>query len=463
MRLAFWQRKTPKGPTASSPWDRWLTWSRWGALALAAILLVATVVPLMSDFSAPNEGGDISITTEFYTAFERGGGFISWDYSVAASQVLRARMDTDNSSTISDGEMFVYGSTLDDALTQGVLVLRNFEIAGVRIDSQRGVVGEPVNSPARAHVRFTFSGQWAQRDSDIILGGDSLARLGFAGNLTPGMTIRERTVIIEGGLASFSGISGNTHVMRVPAGVMVVATGSWTETGESLPRIHFALFSPLDNSLVLLLPLGIALFIGVGGARRERDATGQPRVQRFHAALSAGFLLLIAAYFAAAPGLIVWVAGVGFGAASLMMAYRVYPADKRPEDWRPPQPVAEEDEDAEEAPSRDWAPVVDEKSDGPAMVDPIAAAEEGRTPLGPEPTPVKETPSHDRAPRIFVSSQPKPEASVAPAPVDAAPAAPAAPPPTKIRCPGCKMMFEATGPRPLHVVCPHCGRRGVLR
>jgi hypothetical protein len=460
VRLAFWQRRVPPAPVAPpSKWDKWLVYCRVGALVGAVLLLLVSFVPFATEATAPNEGGDISITVEFYTAFEHGGGFITWDFSPATANILRDRVDFNRDGNVSDSEVFGYTGSIDAVLSQDVLVLRNFELAGVRIDTQSGLVGEPVNGSAHAHVRFTFSGQWAQRDADIVLGGDRLATIGFAGNLTPGMRIHERTVIIDGGMASFS---GGAHVMRVPAGVAAVATGSWIEGETSdLPRVHFSLFSPVDNSLLLLVPLAIAYFIGVGGARREREATGQARVEPFHKALSAGFLLLLVAYFAAVPGLVMWGAGVLLGIGALLFAYRIYPAERRPDDWKPPQPKPA----AEEAPGSDWAPVADERipldEAPPAMVDPMPLSEMSRTPSGPDMVPAIAPPTREGRPKIVVSSQPRPAAAAPPPPDE--PAREAAPPPKKVRCPGCKMMFEAGGKRPINVTCPHCGRRGVLR
>jgi hypothetical protein len=273
------------------------------------------------------------------------------------------------------------------------------------------------------------------------------------------MTVHERTVLIDGGLASFS---GGARIVRVPAGIAAVATGTWTEGTSSLPQVHFSLFSPVDNSLLLLIPLAIAYFIGVAGARREREATGQARVEPFHNALSAGFLLLLVAYFAALPGLVVWGAGVAMGIGALMFAYRVYPADRRPEEWQPPARKVEEHPGAEEAPG-DWAPVGEGAPPSgelaPAMVDPMPLAEMPRAPAGPDSVPTIEPPTREGRPKIVVSSAPRPQVP----PPEEPPAVAPDTAPKKIRCPGCKMMFEAAGTRPIHVRCPHCGRRGVLR
>ena len=460
VRLAFWQKRVPPAPVAApSTWDKWLRWGRIAALVVALLLLLFSIVPFTLEATAPNEGGDISITVEFYTAFEHGGGFVTWDFAPAASNTLRDRVDFNRDGNVSDGEVFGYTGSIDTILTQDVLVLRNFELGGVKIDAQSGLVGEPVTSSARAHVRFTFSGQWAQRDGDIELGGDRLAAIGFAGDLTPGMVVHERTVFVDGGLASFG---GGAHVIRVPAGIAGVATGTWQEGGTSnLPTVHFSLFSPVDNSLLLLIPLAIGYFIGVAGARREREATGQARVEPFHKALSAGFLLLLVAYFAALPGLLVWAGGVLLGLGALLFAYRIYPADRRPQEWQPPS-LREPDE--VEAPQSEWATVVDEgappRDAPPAMVDPMPFSDLPRAPSGPETVPRIAPPTREGRPKIVVSSQPRPAAGAPPAEAPGpAPAATA----KKVRCPGCKMMFEAEGPRPLHVTCPHCGRRGVLR
>jgi hypothetical protein len=206
--------------------------------------------------------------------------------------------------------------------------------------------------------------------------------------------------------------------------------------------------------------MGVALFIGVGGARRERDATGQPRVEAFHRALGAGFLLLVAAYFAAAPGLLLWAAGIGFGVGGLMMAYRVYPADRRPDDLKPPAQAPAEAGEAGWVPVQD-GPEPDGSPRASATVDSGAPIPLAQAPLGPPAEAPAPPAARERSPRILVSSQPRAEAAAPKLEPAAAPEpAPAA---RKVRCPGCKMMFEAAATRPLHVTCPHCGRRGVLR
>jgi len=490
VRLTFWRKQKDAGRAAPpSPYDRWLSWARIAALVAAFALFALTVVPLAGDFSARNEGGDINVTVEFYTAFERGGGFITWDFSPGSARILRERIDGNADGIVDDSELYVHTQRMDAQLTSEVLVIRNFEMGGIRVEGQRGLSGELVNSSAPAYLQFKMAGQWAERDADIPLFGDSLAAIGYGGNVSQGERIHERTLIIDGGLATFTSSSGHARVLRVPAGVLVVATRDYTSAsspGSFAPDVHFARFSAVDSSLVLLAPLALAYFIGVAGARRERQATRQPRVEPFHQALNAGFLLLLASYFAAVPGILFWIAGVVFGVGALMLAYRVYPADRRPEDWQEPTPQAARPK------TDDWAPVdgsPEEPSARPAaMVDVGAMLDKAHGPLDPggTPQPAPSAPPSgmedarqllpkavtpldlpdDDTPRPdgrVVPARPSPPGRVALQQAQAPAAAPAGSAATRVRCPGCKHYFEARGARPLSVTCPHCGRRGVLR
>ena len=460
MRLAFWRKGTrvALGPPRTQL-EKWLGWTRMVALVAALGLLAFSIGSLLIETSAPNAGGDINVKVEFYTAFEKGGGFITWDFSPSAAAVLRARLDVSGNGVVSDDEVFAYAGMIKDALVRDVLVLRNFEIGGARMDAQVGLVGEALNSSAPAQVHATFSGKWADRDFDMLLGGTSpnLASIGYIGPLK-GEVVHEETVIVDAGIATIQAGSGNSHGLRLPGASVVAASGSWSNTSGDvgLPTAHFSRFSAVESAVLLLLPMGVALFLGLGGARRESEATGQRRVERFHRALSALFILLIAAYIAALPGVVVWAGGIGLGVGGLLLAYRVYPADIRPEDVRPPAPKAAEPEPEESA--DDWPKIMvsappGERATGP-MVEVLPAALLPQAPVAPEPVP----PPAERAPRTpRPPPEPKPSA---PAPAEQAPSAA---PMKRIRCPGCKTMFEVAATRPLNVPCPHCGRRGVLR
>jgi hypothetical protein len=497
VRLAFWRRQDDEGlPRAPpTPYDRWLFWARVGALLLAAVLLAFSFGLVALGGTAQNEGGDINITAEFYTAFENGGGFITWDFSPSAAHTLRDRLDTSpRDGVVNDTEVKAYSDNIEATLERSVGTLRNFEIGGVQPQGQRGLSGVSVNSSEPAHFQVKFAGQWAQRDIDIPMANDvlpgvegGLSVLGLAGNLTGGERIHERTSIIAGGVATFSADSGDAHIVRVPGGTMAVVTRDYTALdprGAGTPDLRFERFSALNSSFTLLAPLAIAYFIGLVGARRERDATHQATVEPFHKALSAFFLLLLAAYFAAAPGLLLWGGGIAFAVGALFLSYRVYPAERRPDEVEPGRPravVAPADEwsqveGASEAPAAapaalDQVVALLDKAHGP--LDPRSAtapaSQEGPSSLAAfrEMLPKAVSPlslPEDDIPRPDGRAAPPRSGPEGPPTAKSAPAPPTPEAPTtRVRCPGCKHHFEAEGHRPLSITCPHCGRRGVLR
>ncbi len=495
MRLAFWRRqddeRLPRAPP--TPYDRRLFWARVGALLLALLLLALSVGPVALGATAPNEGGDINITVEFYTAFESGGGFITWDFSPSAARILRERLDsTAPFGFVSDFEVKAYSDTIESTLERTVGTLRNFQIGGVQPQGQRGLSGVDVNSSEPAHFQVKFAGQWAERDIDIPMANDilpgvdgGLAVLGFAGALTT-ERIHERTMIIAGGLATFSAFSSNSHVVRVPGGTIAVVTRDYTAgdaSGAGTPDLRFERFSALNSSFTLLAPIAIAYFVGLVGARRERDATRQATIEPFHKALSAFFLLLIAAYFAAEPGIAIWGGGIAFAVGALFLSYRMYPADRRPDDLETSRPRAVT------APADEWSQVEGGEEESPAapaaVLQAVALLNKAHGPLDPKSAtePASQTgavslaAARDLLPKAVSPLSlpeddiPRPDGRTAPpregpqappAPKPVAPPGPAAPK-TRVRCPGCKHYFEAEGTRPLSITCPHCGRRGVLR
>jgi len=498
VRLLFWRREKEAGSRAPpTPYDRWFVWGRIGALLGALILLAASVAPVGLGGTAPNEGGDINVTVEFYTAFEKGGGFITWDFAPSAAQTLRARIDLNRDGLITDDELRPYSENIEFTLERTVAVFRHFEIAGVQPQGQRGINVEAVNSSQPAHFQVKFAGQWAESDGDIAMSSDffpslgyGLAAIGYNGTVSNGERIHERTVLIAGGLATFTAYSGNARVVRVPGGTIAVVTHDYTQgsaSGAGTPDLRYERFSGLSSSFLLLAPLAIAYFIGVAGARRERDATRQPMVEPFHRALSAGFLLLLAAYFAAVPGVVVWIACVGFAVGALFMAYRVYPADRRPDELEVGLPRAAR------AAADEWSPVEGVEEEAPAnpaaMAQAVALLDKAHGPLDPkssrepslQPVPATLATARQMLPKAVSpldlpdGDTPRPDGRLVPArsgpppPPTAKPVAPArapaapAVPTTRVRCPGCKHYFEAQGARPLSVTCPHCGRRGVLR
>ncbi len=477
MRLLFWRKPHDPGPTAPpTPFDRWLLYARLGAWGLTALLFAATILPLTFDLSAANDGADINLKTEFYTAMEKGGGFLTYDFSPSAAKVLRQRVDTNGDGLVDDREFLDYQNALKENV-KGLLVVRSFQITGARVDEWSGLTGSRVNDTAPAHVHLTIGGIWVEHDADVALSRGPLVTVAF-GNLTGTERINDRTVIINGGLATMTPTSGNARTLRVPGGIVLVssysyAASAWNDTAQ--PDVRFIRFSVLDSSLLLLAPLAIAYFLGVGGARREQEATRQARVVPFHRALSALFLLLLIVYFGGIMGPVIWGGGIALGVGGLMAAFRFYPADRRPE----PLPGASVSAPAPEAAAEGgtgagWEPVAVHEESAAASGIAAAAAllSRAHTPL--------EIPDASRTlPRALSpldlpdGDTPRPEGREAAKPSVRAPlnlaaakgpeADPGAPAPLRIRCPGCKHYFEAQGSRPLSVTCPHCGRRGVLR
>jgi len=495
LRLLFWRKPSDPAPAAPpTPFDRWLLYARLGAWAATALLLAVTIVPLGLEWSAANEGGDINLTTEFYTAFERGGGFLTYDFSPTAAKVLRDRIDSDRNGLVDDREFFEYQNALKEKV-RGLLVVRSFQLGGARVDEWRGFNGVAVNASDPAHLHITISGYWVEHDADVTLSRGPLVTIAY-GNLTGSERIHERTVVINGGLATLTPSSGSARMLRVPGGVVVVSTHDYPAAAandSTSPDVRFVRFSVLDSSLVLLAPLSIAYLLGVAGARREQEATRQARVVPFHRALSALFLLLLIVYFGGILGPIVWGGGVALGVAGLLLAYRFYPAERAPgADLG--APLATPGRPTPEAPGAgaEWESVraPDENAAAAGIAAAAAMLSRAHTPLGspearaklPEPPsaglaaaremmpkavtplelPDEDTPrpgGREAAPLGGASS---PQASPSPAP-SPGPSAPAAPASIRVRCPGCKHYFEAQGTRPLSVTCPHCGRHGVLR
>lgn len=497
LRGLFWRKPSEAVPAAPpTPYDRWLLCARLGAWGAAVLLIATSLVPLGLIWAAANEGGDINITTEFYTAFERGGGFLTYDFSQSAAQTLRARIDQggNRNGLVDDAEFFNFQGALKENV-KGLLVVRGFQLGGARLDEWKGFNGVQVNASEGAHLHLTISGYWVEHDAEFALSRGPLVTVAY-GNLTGGERIHERTVIINGGLATMIPESGQGRTLRVPGGLVLVSLHSYGASALSDtvgPDVGFVRFSVLDSSLLLLAPLVIAYFLGVAGARREQEATRQSRVVPFHRALSALFLLLLVAYLAGIMGPVIWGGGIALGLGGLLLAYRFYPADRRPETDARVAPAASARSAAGSAGSdaafqsssaaaqgegaagfaavaarlsRAHTPLEtpDARAKLPEIPWPGLAAAREMTPeaVSPLELPDRDTPRPEgrEAPPVGGS----PAGRGAPPPVARkAPQAPDAPAAIRVRCPGCKHYFQAQGKRPLSVACPHCGRHGVLR
>lgn len=498
------RRRAPEGPQAGpTPYDRWMRWGRIAALALAAALALLSLVPPALDATAQNSGADVNVTAEFYTVLDGGGGYLTWDFAPGAASRLRGAIDTDTDGRVSEAEFNTYQQSVDRDLDRSVLVLRNFEIAAVRVVEQQGFVGVGVADEAPAHLKVIMNGKWAGRDLDIPLVGGGAVEVAY---LAPQNTdrVRERTVVVAAGVSSFGPLSGEARAPRVPAGSVVVHVEeyAWGDRGaaQAAPDVRFERFSVLDSTLLLLVPLSIAYLLGVRRTRREQEASGSGRVGPFHDLLGAGFLLLVVAYFAGVPGLALWVGGVGFGVAGLWAAYRLYPEGTAQAPPTRSRRAAAADADGgrlddmlamlpgAHAPvggragafqpppaagsDSGWglpqAPAAEVPDPAGSNGGPLRAPEEAAwAPVPQDEWPPADPPAAGRQP----GSPPVPPAgrvqagpAVRPAGTRTAPAAaPPAPSPTRVRCPACRHLFAATGPRPLSVECPHCGRAGVLR
>lgn len=492
------RRRAPEGPQAGpTPYDRWMRWGRVAALAMAVALAALSLVPPALDAAAVNEGADVNVTAEFYTVFDGGGGYLTWDFAPAAASRLRASMDTDGDGQVGEAEFNAYQQGVDQGLERTVLVLRNFEIAAVRVIEQQGFVGVAVDAPTAAHLKVIMNGKWAGRDTDIPLVGGGAVEVAYP---SPSGTerVRERTVVVAAGLSSFGPLSGQARAPRVPAGAVVVHVEEyrWADraAAQAAPDVRFERFSVLDSTLLLLVPLAVAYTLGVRRTRREQEASDRGRVGPFHDLLGAGFLLLAVSYFAGVPGVALWPAGIGFGVAGLWVAYRLYPvgegasrlAGRRKSEQ--PGPDAQLDHmmsmlPEAHAPVGDAAerfappPAAASKSGWGVARDPAEGAPHraAEGPNGGPHRPVEDArgwppvPADDWEP---VAARPpgagpappesRREAQVPPPPPKR-PAAPPAAPEVRVRCPGCRHLFAASGTRPLSVRCPHCGRTGVLR
>jgi len=252
--------------------------------------------------------------------------------------------------------------------------------------------------------------------------------------------------------------------------------------------------------------MAIAYLLGVRGPRVEQEAARQRRIVPFHAAMAAGFWLLMVAYFAGVPGIAIWVAGAGFGALGMWSAYQFYPSNvpfdtlerpvgAKPDRRRNGERTATADEalammgaaygpvgsaSAGGAPSPAGGPAPASAYDALAMLDaahgPLepapepnsdsTAASAQKAQVGAQPLALPDDDTQRPAGRAWSPPPPGSRPAKAPAPTPAPkPAAPATPelPRSVIRCPGCRHQFEAVGQRPLPVTCPHCGRKGLLR
>lgn len=473
-----------------TPFDRWFVVGAWASLAVAVLLLAVAILPVGLVWAEPNTGADVNITAEFYTAFEGGGGYITWDFSTLASQTLRARIDSvgDGNGFVSPGEYQAFQGDVNDAFEKDVLVFRNFEVAAVRVVEARGLAGVPVNATDLGHLKLIMNGQWAQRDSDIRLANDAaLARV--YGNLTNSERVRERTLIISAGGSTFTSSMAEARVLRVPGGSVVAAVLDYSPSTRGAvqnPAVHYGRFSFVDSTLILLAPLAIAYFVGVRAPRLEQEASRQRRVVPFHRMLSNAYLLLVVSYFAGAPAPALWGAGLAFGALGLYLSFRFYPEEPAPDRLlsaddlrRPPASPKFDEEDASgELPAGSMArpqtaleflpeavgPLErpDDAARMPALPNPALAQARDLLPSAVTPLdlPEEATPRPEGRAKSVAPAPPAPRAAPAPGP---APKAPAAPPKTQVRCPGCKHHFEAEGRRPLSITCPHCGRHGVLR
>lgn len=480
MRL-FGRRREAAEVAPRGPYDRYLRGGHFAALGAGALLVVLAVVPPVLDASAPNSGGDIHITTEFYTAFDQGGGHITWDLSPNAARTLRQRLDNPN-YTFPDGrkmggngngfveerEAGAFLSSLDAVFERAVLVMRNFEIQKVSVEEQRGIAGEWVdNSTEPLHVKLLLAGRWASRDADVSLAFDA-ALISFYGYPVGSEAVRERTLIIAGGVSSFTASSLNARTIRAPAGSVVVNVRAFTGnlSAPPPPDVHFSLLSPIDSTLVLLAPLAIAYLAGVRGARRVNEVSGLARIVPFHNALGSAFLLLLASYFAGIPGLVIWIGGATLGGGGMVAAMRWYSPESAAAHAAAGQPTAPPPLDEEDFPGD---PELDDATVAPLLLKVQALQAPPPAPVAP-PAPPATAPSAPWSPK---SAAPSASFSAPPPPAPAAaPAAPALPlsqsappksPKTKVRCPGCKNFFSAEGPRPLHITCPHCAKKGVLR
>jgi len=439
---------------------------RWAALASAALMAALSLVPPALEAGAANEGADVNVTAEFYTVLDGGGGYITWDFAPTSAARLRASIDADGSGTVDEPEYSAYQSGVDAQLERNVLVVRNFEITAVRVEEQRGLAGEAVDSGAPAHLKVILSGSWAAKDADIPLVGGGALSAAYPG-LQAGERVRERTIVVAAGFSSFGASSGEARTPRVPGGSVVVHTETYVAPlppAAAAPDVRFERFSAAGSTLLLLVPLVVAYYLGVRRPRIEQESSGRPRSAPFHHLLAAGFLLLAVAYFAGTPGLAMWVAGVGFGVVGLWATYRIYPLE------------APADGDRGAAPGREpglGAPEAGESARNPGVEAVMAMMGEAHRPVG-EPSAEDEW-----APAEAGEEESAPEPQARPAvgepwtPRPAAKATPRAPPAalatgsvaavSLVRCPTCRHQFEAAGRRPLAVACPHCGKRGVLR
>jgi hypothetical protein len=453
--LPWKRRAAPTAVAPPTPYDRWMKLAHAACLGLAVLLLALSIIPAILDAASANDGADINITTEFYTAGDGGGGYVTWDFNGRAASAFRARIDAagNGDGNVSDQELANFAGGVDSTFERQVLVFRHFEILAVRIFELRGISTVPVNDSAPAHLKMVINGHWLDQEGDITQANDAALHVVY-GNLSGWETVRERTLTISGAGSTFTPIFTHARVLRVPGGSLVVDVQNYgsgsSETGSEA-ALHFARFNPSDSSFVLLVPLAIAYFLGIRAPRREQEASGHRRIAPLHNALSAAFLLLIAAYFAGVYGLGIWAGGIALGVAGMLLSYKLYPAGQVPAQWAPVE--LPPDEPALDSLAAGTDPALWTSAQAPSN-EPTAPRLESSRPLErPQeawraPPPVPASPASAR-----------PAAPQGPAPRAAAPAAAT----TTIRCPACKHQFEAQGQRPISITCPHCGRRGVLR
>ncbi len=486
-------------PAEPTPVDRWLNLARWSALGAALLMGAFSLIPPALDAGAANEGADINVTTEFYTVVDDGGGYITWDFSPAASAKLRRWVDTDENGQVDQPEMLAFESNIDARLEHGVLVLRNFEIAAVRVVEQRGFIGEDVNSTAPVHLKVIMNGRWARHDQDIPLVSGGTVLVVYP-DLAPAERVRERTIIVAAGVSSFGGLSFETRTPRVPGGSLVVHEESYSgaelNSAVGTPDVRFERFSVLNSTPVLLVPLLLAYLLGVRQPRLEQEASRRPRFVPFHKLLSAGFLLLVVLYFAGIPGVALWIGGVSFAAGGLWSAYRIYPSEgshadgparRTPDGGRSARSLPDSSPggatadaalallgDAHRPVGRpasrgEWMSVPEGKENQADQGAAIPASPEGapasgatQRSAGSHPLRDKETPAppvRSRQPAVR-QSHPKAEAPATQQEGDLSETGMSR---SLVRCPRCKHQFEAVGLRPIQVSCPHCGRSGLLR